>query len=189
MPDPMMMAALTDAQTVELALLVGLFTAITAPLLLTWLIGRQHTKDKAQDYKRQDAVRDALVKSNAAAQAAAEKAQAVLQAVSDGVERVHKLVNSDKTAAMEREKKLLAIQLAQAREINRLQGGNPSPESLALIDQIENQIDNLTVELADRHRQGELAEAEMNAKLAIATATAAQVALQAGLALEGKPLP
>jgi hypothetical protein len=174
-------AAISAPMTIVVAASVAIFTSLTAPTLLFYMTARQHTRDKRQDWARQDLVAKRVAEATEAAQEIAHAATAAqdlaathLRKVGETVEVVHTLVNSDKTAAMQRELDDKRNALVMLREINRLQalaGGEPTEESLGAISATKSRIESLTAEMAERHKQGELALAQEKAHAA-ALATA-----------------
>jgi protein involved in sex pheromone biosynthesis len=168
------------------AIVIAVFASVTAPLLLTLLTSRQRRAEKEQDYKREDdreeereekAMARAAVVA-AAAEAVREKAEEAarllqennvvtksrLDSLDAGVERVHTLVNSDKTAALQRDldsAKEKLILLTEIVELKRAAGLNPHAETSGAIAETKRRISELGIELDDRHRQATLAEKQM----------------------------
>jgi hypothetical protein len=171
-------AAVSGTSTIVLAACIAIFTSLTAPTLLFYMTGRQHSRDKKEDWARQDLVAKRVAEATEAAQEIAQAATMAqdlaaehLRKVGETVEVVHTLVNSDKTAAMQRELDDKRAALVMLREINRLHalaGGEPSEESLGAIAATESRIGELTAEMVQRHEQGVLAEAQMAAHAAAA---------------------
>jgi multidrug efflux pump subunit AcrA (membrane-fusion protein) len=92
-----------------------------------------------------------------------------LESLEIGVERVHTLVNSDKTAAMQRDLDGHEEKLVLLREIVDLKhaaGGEPQPQTLGAIAATEQRILALHEELAERHRLLALAEKQADAATA-----------------------
>ena len=138
-------------------IVVALFTSITAPLILSLLVNRQHRADKRMDYARQDAVAakaeetaalllasqkkaaELLVENNAAVAETAAAAQAQLTTI-------HTLVNSSLTASMEGQLEALKGQLATMVRLIP----TPSPDEKAQMAQMIKMISDLQVTLQHR---------------------------------------
>lgn len=143
---------------------IAIFASVTAPLLLIYVTGRQKAIDRAADWARQDAVAakaqeaaDRLLIQNERVAKSTRKTQEQLDVI-------HTLVNSDKTAAMQREADDAEARLILLLEINRLHvaaGNEPSAESLAAIKATEQKIEALNAELEDRYRQQRAIESQL----------------------------
>jgi hypothetical protein len=172
---------------------VAIFASVTAPLLIYLLMGRQTRATQKAEWDRQDARdkerkerEDAVAEEakGAAAKTAAtllaangEVASALVETngvtndkldiLDKNVERVHTLVNSDKTAAMQRDLDSAERELILLEEIVDLKaaaGAQPKPETLGAIDATRRKIAELLLELEDRHRQAALAEKQIGEK-------------------------
>jgi len=160
-----------------------IFASVTGPLVVVLILARQQRKGKELDWEREDE-RDAQKKQEA--EERAEKAAAQLLAANEeiathlaetngqtqdrldgldaGIERVHTLVNSDKTAAMQRDldsAKEKLVLLGEIADLKHAAGLAPKPETLGEIESTERRITELQAELDDRHRQADLAEQQM----------------------------
>lgn len=166
-------AASSGSSSIILSACIAIFASLTAPALLLYFTNRQHIKDKEMDYKRQDEVAKRVEAATLSAQKAAQSSHEAAQSASDKLDQVqvtsdviHTLVNSDKTAAMQRELDATKRELVMLREINRLHeqaGASPAPEALATIDFTERRISELTEELEERHQQDQIANKIDNA--------------------------
>jgi hypothetical protein len=146
-------------------LLVALLVAVVGPFLLTWLTGRQRRAEKMQDYKRQDEVaeRAALVaeKAEQAAQLLVEDnkrvaslAAAAALKTTGQLEKIHTLVNSNMTAAMQAELDATTREAAMMRIVIGLRaekGDPPSPDATAALARTDQRIGELRAALEDRH--------------------------------------
>jgi hypothetical protein len=155
--------------------IVVALAAVAGASLPTYLAGRQRSKDRAQDWLRQDAVaakaEEAAIllaeqqKKDAASAAqtarlllaANERVAAQSAAASDEtigrLAQIHKLVNSNLTAQMEQGYASLRDQLILMREVVRLNevaGRQPDKVALAAIDAIQARIAELGAQLHDR---------------------------------------
>jgi len=111
-------------------------------------------------------VRESRIRTDEVARLAEQTALGVTQQLNvlgEGVERVHKLVNSDMTAARRDEligaKKMLEALLRNV-ELQQVAGIEPSQEDLALIEATRARIDELEAILADRLVQQRAVEAQ-----------------------------
>jgi uncharacterized membrane protein YraQ (UPF0718 family) len=164
-------AALSNFETVVVSLITGVIIAVCAPLILALILGRQHRKDKEQDYVRQDTVAKRLEIATELAQKAAENAASKLNEMKETGEKTHSIVNSERTAAMERELGGLRVQLLQREEIERLNESVITPEWKAITLALRLQIESQDKALIAKHHESDVAEAE---SLAILTQAAAQ---------------
>lgn len=87
------------------------------------------------------------------------------QNISDGVERVHILVNSTMTASVQANLDATERELAMTLEVIALRrdaGREPTPESIAAVDSARERIAALRETLADRVKQTEIGEAQIH---------------------------
>lgn len=125
------------------AVLVALIVAVfgfLGPMLL-----------RRQEYRRQDELAEALAKT-----------QRVRDDETHGqLEQIHTLVNSDKTAGLQREHDALIAQAALMNEVIELKlaaGSQPSASTITALDMTKFRIDELETELADRAKATKLGE-------------------------------
>lgn len=127
------------------------------------------SREKAEDYRRQDEVADRVTR---VATKAAEVAAAMTKKLDEGLEqgqRIHTLVNSDMTAARTGERdamKLLAVSLKSQLAVNTKGGIPPLKELTDQIEYAETRIVELNQILADRLA----AQAKVDRDTAAATA-------------------
>jgi hypothetical protein len=137
---------------VQIAIVVAVGSAITAlsaslsPIILARINNRLRTRERAEDFERQDAVtrRTEEVARIAAVNATDTRTQ---------LKQIHTLVNSDMTAARQSELDQTILSLALMRRVISLietVGQEPSTEDLATIEQTEKRIIELRAMLADR---------------------------------------
>jgi hypothetical protein len=156
---------------------------IVGPLLLAYLTGRQRSRDKAEDWARQDAVAAQAAEAarlleerqDAVARKAAEAARLLLAAnervakqsreaadvVNGKLAQIHELVNSNLTTQMEEAHGALTQQLVLMREVvalNRAAGREPSTGAVDAIAVIEAKVGELRAKLADRAKATEIAD-------------------------------
>lgn len=128
------------ASTVLVALIVG-----AAPLGVVIVQGRQHRRDKREDWRRQDEVAARLVDSS--------------ETTNTKLEVIHTLVNSDRTKSINGELAATVRDLASLSELIALRitmGQQPSPEALAEVEAAEERVVELEAELEDRRQQAAL---------------------------------
>ena len=142
--------------TLVVALVVAIFTSITAPLILAHRTDKMHREDREADYARQDALAARLVEQN---KAAAE--------VTNGkLDTIHTLVNSNMTAAMQSELDSVRRELVLMHEIidlKRSAGTEPTKEALRAISATRDRIDELAAALEDRQQATDRIEAKEQA--------------------------
>jgi FtsZ-interacting cell division protein ZipA len=145
-------------------LLIALVVAVIGPVILSILTNRQRRKEKAEDWKREDAVAEkaataaeALRKDNKALAEATKEVAAVAaesKASTDfQLERIHTLVNSNMTAQMEdslASKKAELAALLEVGDLKQASGQKPTEEALAVIATIRTDIARKEAELEDR---------------------------------------
>lgn len=193
-----MILVTTGLESGSTPILVTLSVAVIAPLLLSWLNNRAAIKREAAkanidnaklrlQWDRDDEVtkrvEDAaalLVKTNKEQREAAEKVASLAAGVAeesrlkmkdlgDQVERVHKLVNSDMTAARRDQKNEAIGRLNTMKRIVALDvaaGREPAKEDLDEIKSTEEKIAELEAILADRLVQARAVEAQEEAEAA-----------------------
>ena len=161
--------------------IVAIFSSIVSPLVLVSATAFIHRKERAEDFKRQDAVAAKAAAVAVKAETAAELLSAAQQVTITNTEdvrvaaassaadtktqlkQIHTLVNSDKTAAMQALLDQTQLTLVGLREIVALvkKGrGKPTAATLSAIETAEEHIAQLTAELVDREHQAVAVEAE-----------------------------
>jgi hypothetical protein len=136
-----------------------LFASVTAPLVLALVTGRQHRRDKEQDYARQDAVAAQAAEAARLLLESNEKAAEGVSETNQKLDVIHTLVNSNMTAAMESELGALTRELAMMREVIGLKeaaGRKPTPEALKEIERGRDKIAEVQAMLEDRRKQQEI---------------------------------
>ena len=154
-------------------IIVALIVALSAIINL-WITGYQRKSERREDYRRQDEVaakaeeaaklllmnqQRALVATEEVARVAAESHTSTDRQL----ERIHTLVNSDRTAALQSWRDQAQLTLLGLKKIIALDndaGRPPSPEDLASIDLVESQLVKLNEELDDRAKQQAIVDAE-----------------------------
>ena len=162
----MILAVTSSSLPLLVAIGTTVFASVTGPLVVVLIMGRQQRRGKELDWEREDE-RDAQKKQEAeermaetaakllaangeVAARAAEmngQTQGRLDALDSGIERVHVLVNSEKTAGLHRE----LVLMLEVIDLKRAAGKEPNPETLQ-------RVSELRAELEDRRRQTEIAE-------------------------------
>lgn len=142
-----------DWNTLSIALIAGLLS----PMLLAYFTGRQRRAEKLEDYIRQDQV------AERAARAVVAVAQ-VGMATNSKLEVIHGLVNSSLTSAMQSEHDAIAAQLILLKELTQIRkdaGKEPSTETISALGALEAKLAELTIHLAERAKQAEVAAAQV----------------------------
>jgi hypothetical protein len=145
-------------------LLIALVVAVIGPLLLSWRQGIQRRKEKALDWEREDKVAEQARKAADLLVAANERVAKTAEVTNGKLDVIHTLVNSNMTAAMQAELDATTRELAMMREVIDLKqaaGKKPTPMALAAVTATESKIHELQTALADRLKQNELADAQM----------------------------
>lgn len=146
-----MIATLKVADVVVVALIVGVFG-----LLNLSLSGRQRRREKREDWARQDAV---MAAAKSAVDHAAAMGQANLDAnerTAEALEEVHGLLNSEKTAGMNRTLLAERAQLLLMRQVAELKaqaGLVVTDEDRGQLVAVEHHIDELAKAIAERDRE------------------------------------
>lgn len=172
-------------------IIVAIIVAISStvgPVLLVLANGRQRTKEKQEDYARQDLV---AAKADAVAVKAAEAAELLLakqnQIAAQAAEAasllvannaleaetskitigkldvIHTLVNSSLTKAIQDQLDANIATLALLNEVISLRSGGPSEETLAVKAKLEAKITELQVQLADRVKSAAIVQKQEKA--------------------------
>lgn len=151
--------------------LAAVIASVIGPLLLAALTNRNRRLERLEDYARQDEVarraaeatellagnqRAAAARAAEVAEQAKRAAELLLRTNQDTrrdaremnvrLEQIHKLVNSELTQAQQRELDATVAMLAAIREVVAMKierGLDPSPETLATMDQIQARIEVL----------------------------------------------
>jgi hypothetical protein len=173
---------------VWVALIVAAFGTVIGPLLIAHLNNRQRVAEKQQDWARQDLV---AAKVDKAAEQAAEAAELLRQrqemvaaqaaeaarlllaanervaasaAETNGkLDVIHTLVNSNLTAAQQRELAAMMTMLTTMKEVVGLKERlkvTPSPASLEHIRNTQAQVDALSRDLDHKEHQTKVADAK-----------------------------
>lgn len=151
------------------AVVVAVFSSITAPLILAHRTERMHREDRQADWDRQDAVAKAAADAADRLVAAQEEAARLLLAdnarvaaaqeqTNGKLDVIHTLVNSNMTAEMQRSYDATKRELAVMRELMELRKANglePTPAVLAEIAATEITLNELDAALADRRQAQE----------------------------------
>ena len=140
---------------------IALIAAIVGPLLLAYLFNVQRSREKREQWQREDT----------AAATASEMFRALLDenrgvkrsmdALNEQIDVIHVLVNSNMTAAMQAELDATVRDLASMREVidlKRAAGHAPTPIALAAVKATEEAVAELTAKLGDRLKQNAIAE-------------------------------
>lgn len=122
--------------------------AIVGPCILAWLTGRQRSREKHEDWLRQDEVAARVEKVAKDAANNAKVANTTLQSVAadvkivvEGNDKIHTLVNSNLTSLME--SKLVVLEnLVELQRATKVSG--------KAISKTEQEITTLRSELSDR---------------------------------------
>lgn len=153
-------------------------TGLMTAAIMSWLNSRSDerkikaaadakSKEKAEDYARQDEVAKraeaARVQAEVAARLLLESNKTVAATAKEQgakLDQIHILVNSEKTAGMERE--LLAVRttilaLEELSDLKRASGKEPSAAALKELEARRKQKSELEAQLADRLKQTVLA--------------------------------
>lgn len=167
-----------DAITTLLAVVC---VGFLAPIVLNLLNTRARHREKVEEYKRQDLVAarvaDAAKQAEKAAQLLLEDNRRVAsQAARTGermfgsltyltqqTDRIHALVNSNLTEAQQREMDATTTMLVTMREVMDLkqrQGIEPTPETLAVLDNVEARIAAMSTALDHKRDQTAIADAQ-----------------------------
>ena len=145
--------------SVQIALIVGIF-GFSGPLLLAVVQYMVHSREKRQDYARQDVVAKqaatvakSLLISNEQVARNAETAATAVLVVTNKLDVIHTLVNSNLTTALQNELEAASRELVLMREVITLHtaaGRKPSVETLAAIRAAESKVSELRATLNDR---------------------------------------
>jgi hypothetical protein len=128
---------------------------------LALVSNRATNKYRIEEAKRQDAVAAKLVAANESVAVAARETLSVVKETAGLTKVVHTLVNSGKTEGLETERRLSGVALALLREMIEVKkSGNelPTIEKLAEIEAFKSRIAELDEILAERAKQGTMAE-------------------------------
>lgn len=150
------------SDAVWLALIVGFFGALTTTM--PWLLARQAAKTRAREKESDNARQDVLYTRTEEVRKKVERAADLLEENTAKVAAsaedtkiqlggIHKLVNSDKTAGMQRELGSLKANLALMVEVVRLTsaaGREASPEAAGVIEATKKAIADLETEVRRR---------------------------------------
>src|SRR6478609_5634138 len=105
--------------------------AVVAPLLLAWLLGKQRTRERIEDYKRQDQVAEQVAQ-------VAKNAKITTDSTDKQLRQIHTLVNSDMTAARQSELEQTRLTLTMLKRL--VENESPNAEDEALIETTEARI-------------------------------------------------
>ena len=129
----------TMDSAIWLAIITGVI-GLVSPVIVAVAAAWQHSRDKREDWARQDLVASRLMHNNTLANAKLDNLEAQGAAT-------HALVNSNYTEIMQALLDSLVAQLAMMRKIS-----NPSQSALDDIRAIEEKIAELRKALSDRGR-------------------------------------
>jgi Mg2+ and Co2+ transporter CorA len=128
--------------------LIALVASVLSPLLLAWQLNVSAIEDRDANWAREDAVAARLLASN-------ERVARGTRITGEKLDVIHDLVNSNLESALRGERDANAATLAMMRELvalKRANGHEPSIETLAAIETLENRIAELDAMLADRRK-------------------------------------
>jgi hypothetical protein len=157
--------------------LITAFVGILSPLLMAWQVNRNQRVLKKLDWDRQDQVANRLEEAAKTASARATEVAAALidsnQLIADSaketgaqLKQIHTLVNSDKTAGMERERVLLranSVLQSSNLKLMKMQGVEPSDEEIAALETTNILLAELEKDLEERAKQTKAAERQLAA--------------------------
>jgi len=139
--------------SIVVVIVVAIFSSVTAPLILSHQTEKIRSRDRREDYRRQDEV---AARAAEAATLLAENNKLVAQssgAISGQLSQIHTLVNSNMTAAMESEYEAVGRELAmmlEVIELRRAQGQQPTTQALAAVETTRAKRAELASLLEDR---------------------------------------
>lgn len=122
----------------------ALLAGVASPYLISWQTNRQRRQERLDDYARQDAVADRLLRGQ---ELAARQVAATAQKTDQKLEVIHVLVNSNMTAAMQAALDATVTMLAVMRRLNILE---PTAELGADIEATKQKIAELQAAVNDR---------------------------------------
>lgn len=149
-------------------LLIAIMVSIVAPVLLSYLNGRERHKEKKQEYERQDLVAERVAEAARQAEQAAKlllednKRVATLAAttsrttllrlqhIADQGAEIHRLVNSNLTQAQQRELSATITMhetMLEVIDLKRKAGFPPSEKALTVVNEVQGRIANMEREL------------------------------------------
>ena len=136
-----------------LVIIVGIFSSITAPLMLAHRTEKIHVRDRQADWQRQDEVAARAVEAAQLLLANNERVAAQQQVTNKKLDVIHVLVNSNMTAAMQGEMDATQRELAMMKEVMDLKtaaGLSPTVEAAAAMEGAREKIRELAAALVDR---------------------------------------
>lgn len=164
------------------AVWLAVVAAVVGPLLLAHLQGRQRMQEKMEDWRRQDVVAERaaevaqklLTKQEETAAKTREAASLLVKnnevvaktarVTNEKLDVIHTLVNSNMTAALQAELDATRAQTVLMRELISFkvaQGQEPSKDASAALQLLEEKVQKLAANLADRLQQTKVADAQI----------------------------
>lgn len=143
---------------------IAVFTAVTAPLLLTYMTSRIRAEERRLDYERQDKIAERVAEVARVTAESADHVTEKLNKISNQAAQIHTLVNSDMTAARQAELDATRVVLRVLKRVVRTsldKGVRPDQPDLDAIDDATARISELEQILADRMLQFRKAEDEI----------------------------
>jgi hypothetical protein len=160
--------------TLVVAVCTAIFSSVTAPIILAQRTERMHRADQLEEYRRQDVVAKQaadvaarllkaqeaeVVRTDEVARLAAKNSQQTKLKL----DRIHTLVNSDMTAALQAQQDQAQIMVGTLKRVIQLaqaKGEKPDPEDLRELESAQASITRLEAVLADRQAQQAKVDAE-----------------------------
>jgi hypothetical protein len=136
-----------------IAAVTGMISGIVAPVVLSIIDSRGRSREKQEDWARQDAVAAQAAEAARLLLGANERVAESTQQTNTKLDVIHGLVNSNMTAALQDQLDTNIREVALMREVvglHRAQGRDPSPEALEAITFSEGKIAELKSQIADR---------------------------------------
>ncbi len=134
-------------------LVVAVTATVVSPLILAVITNSQHRRDRKEDWRRQDEVRDQAAKAAELLIISNNSTTNIANATNRKLDIIHTLVNSNMTAAMQAELDATVREVAMMKEVialNIAAGRSPSSESEAAIKLTQGKINELKAALKDR---------------------------------------
>jgi len=129
-------------------ILAIVITSILGPCVLMLLTGHQRSKEKQEDWRREDIVAEKAAEAAKLLLAENKKVAASAKEASGKLDAIHILVNSNMTAAMEAQLVALQGQLVVMNRLAKIE--DPTVNEQAAINAVEKQIAELTATVRDR---------------------------------------
>ena len=168
------MFALSDAALIALLATIPVLTTALGAMGLAWITGRQRRAERAEDRDERQEVAAAaalLLVTNKKIAASTEtvvsgvaELKVSVGEVQESNTTIHKFLNSDKTEGMQEKLDGRRRERVMMKEIMGLKGGDPSPEAVQALAEIDVQIETLSEAVEERRRQQIIADAEAKQK-------------------------